>query len=607
MAMHSKLGRAVISLLHFGCLAGFVLLAPLVTNLQGFPIVGSYKGAAVQNGPDPSIVAVPGSDGITRWFMYCTSGPISETDRSTTGMLATHLLPYYQSTDLIHWTYVGDVFNRRPKWTGSSNLWAPDIQFFNGKYYLYYVAANAGSHGNKGSGGAIGVATSSSPSGPWTDSGTAVVEAQTNKWVYDPCVVLDDGGAAPTGRRYMLYGSYAGGIFARPLSADGFHTDKTAEIAIATTDRYEASYVRKHDGYYYLFTSAANCCNDELTGYSVFVGRSAYLLGPYVDREGISLLDSRAGGSPVLSMNGNRWVGPGHNAALTDYAGQDWFLYAAVNRADAFFSGGNFTKRTPMLDPLDWSGIWPTVRGGLWASEGVTDRPAAQPAQANTYVPASAMADVPGLLLPDLSDDFAAPRSGWSWAGGRLPAAGAYGLTASGTFALNVQSADLYKDRNDASVMIEAAPAGDYVVETRLFLPVAGDFSNHNYVQAGLVIYGDDNNYIKLVHVAINGTRQTEYAKETPTGQRYGNTVVGPPADWTFLRVAKRANSATGEETYTAYTTTQSDAFGVPVNWIRGGTWNHSLGTNARIGLVAMSGAGYTAQFDYVHVSTLAP
>jgi len=583
----------------------FISIA-LAAIAHGYPIAGTYKGSAIQNGPDPSIIAVTGTDGLTHWYMYCTSGPISETDR-TNGTLNSHLMLIYQSTDLINWTYVSDVFTKRPKWVGSSNLWAPDIQFFNGKYYLYYTAANAGSHGTKGSGGAIGVATSSSPAGPWTDSGAAVVELQMNRWVYDSHVVLDDYGPAPSGLRYIFYGSFVGGIHARKLSADGLHSDKTSDVAITTSERYEASYIRKHGGSYYLFSSAANCCNDDLTGYSIFVGRSATLLGPYTDREGISLLDSRAGGSPAISMNGNRWVGPGHNAALTDYAGQEWLVYAAVNRVDSFFVGGNFTKRTPMFDPLDWNNGWPTVRGGFWASEIVTDRPAAQPGQPNTYVTSYVVPDSPGVLIPELSDEFDGSKFTWTWAAGRVPATGTYGLTLNGTFSFTVQNADLFKDRNDASVLIEPVPASDYLVEARVYLPIAGDFTNHNYAQAGIVIYRDDNNYIKLVHVAINGTRQTEYAKETPTGQRYGNTIIGPPADWTYLRIAKRTNQSTGEETYTGYTTTQTDVNGQPVNWIHGGTWTHSLGTTAKIGLVSMSGTGYTAEFDYVRVSTVQP
>jgi arabinan endo-1,5-alpha-L-arabinosidase len=40
---------------------------------------------------------------------------------------------------------------------------------------------------------------------------------------------------------------------------------------------------------------------------------------------------------------------------------------------------------------------------------------------------------------------------------------------------------------------------------------------------------------------------------------------------------------------------------------VRGGTWTHALGQNARIGLVAMGGAGFRADFDYVRVHKRAP
>ncbi len=54
----------------------------------------------------------------------------------------------------------------------------------------------------------------------------------------------------------------------------------------------------------------------------------------------------------------------------------------------------------------------------------------------------------------------------------------------------------------------------DYVVETRVKLNLPPEGCCYNYVQAGLVIYGDDDNFIKLTHVSIWETRQTEFAKE---------------------------------------------------------------------------------------------
>ncbi len=308
-----------------------------------------------------------------------------------------------------------------------------------------------------------------------------------------------------------------------------------------------------------------------------------------------------------MSANGNRWIGPGHNAVVTDYTGQDWFVYAAVDRFDPSFRGVNLTKRAPMLDPLDWVDDWPTVRGGQGASETVSDKPAAQPGQKKTYKPKPAVTDKPGTLIAELSDEFDGSKPIGSWAQDRVPDPGTFGLTPQGTFSWNLQPRDLQGDHNDASVLTEPAPPGDYVVETKLHLPLPPDSSNHNYAQAGLVIYGDDNNYIKLVHLAINGTRQIEFAKEIPTGQRYGNMLLSPPADWTYLRIVKRSTGKDGGETYTAYTTTQSDPAGAPMNWIRGGTWTHSLGANAKIGLVAMDGSGFTAEFDYIRVATIQP
>jgi arabinan endo-1,5-alpha-L-arabinosidase len=54
------------------------------------------------------------------------------------------------------------------------------------------------------------------------------------------------------------------------------------------------------------------------------------------------------------------------------------------------------------------------------------------------------------------------------------------------------------------------------------------------------------------------------------------------------------------EERYTAYTSRDGR------DWIRGGTWTHQLGQAARVGLVSMGGAGFTALFDYVRVYELA-
>lgn len=170
-----------------------------------------------------------------------------------------------------------------------------------------------------------------------------------------------------------------------------------------------------------------------------------------------------------------------------------------------------------------------------------------------------------------------------------------------GAFEWDTQFGDLYVDRNDASVLHEPAPAENYLVEVKVALDVPDEGCCFNHSQAGLVIYRDDDNYIKLVHVPIWNTRQIEFAKEwgpVAAGYpRYGNGVVGPPGDWTWLRIARRQQGTS--ELYTAYSSRDG------VNWLRGGTWVHNLAFGARIGLVSQSGAGFTADFDYVRVYSL--
>jgi arabinan endo-1,5-alpha-L-arabinosidase len=563
-------------------------------------------GGRVESCADPSIIRgqLPGD---SQWYVYCTTDPLNDQDKNASGGFNFHLIPTLRSADLVHWTYAGDVFAARPAWVASdAGLWAPDIHFFNNQYYLYYTASNTSLPGG---GSAIGVATAQSPTGPWTDSGVPVVEPHaapccpgSRRWVFDPALIQDD-----SGQRFIYYGSYFGGVSARKLTADGLHTDAASQTQITIANRYEGTFVVKHAGMYYLFGSATNCCNGPLTGYSVFAGRSNNPLGPFVDREGVSLLAGRVGGTPVISMNGNLWVGPGHNAVFTDFGGQDWFLYHAVDRNHPYFAGPpGFTKRPALMDRLDWIDGWPTVRSGQWASATPQPAPVAQPGQRgggdNLDLQPRAQ-DQPGRLISGLSDEFdgQALKPQWTWV--RQPAAGTYGLQG-GFFRFDTQSADLYVDSNNASVLIEPAPsAGDYLVETRLNLNVPPEGCCQNFSQAGAVIYGDDDNFIKLAHVSIYETRQTEFAKElkpVPPGfPRYGNTVVGPPGDWTYLRVAVR-RPKDAEERYTAYTSRDGR------DWTRGGTWTHQLGQAARVGLVSMGGAGFTALFDYVRVYELA-
>jgi arabinan endo-1,5-alpha-L-arabinosidase len=570
---------------------------------------GSYRnpppvyipgGGKVESCADPSLIK---SATDRYWYMYCTTDPLNDEDKTGTDFNF-HLVPQLRSLDLVHWTYMGDAFTARPAWADpTAGIWAPEIDYFNGKYYLYFgvtdvsdaTSGEPGCHGDN----AIGVATGPTPLGPWTYSATPVVEPRRNGpgcnffWTFDPEVFVD-----ATGQKHIYYGSYYGGIQERALSANGLSAPAATATQIAIPNRYEGAEVVRRSGFYYLFVSAANCCNGALTGYSVFVGRSASPEGPFVDKAGQSFLTGRVGGTVALSFNGNRFVGPGHNSVFVDYEGQWWTVYHAVNRGEPVFAGTtDFTKRPVLLDPVDWIGGWPTVRAGRWVSDRTMAAPAAQPGQTTEYYPLPVPNDRTGNLVASASDEFddGVLNSRWHWV--RPPDPSQY-QESGGEFRFEVQKGDLYQDSNSAPVLWRAAPHGTFMVETKVRLNVPDDCC-HNYTQAGIVLYDGDDAFVKAVVFKLWETQQTEFAKEVDG--RYGNTVVGPPGDtWTWLRVVKRALD-TGE-LYTVYSSRDG------VYWERGGTWTHRMGDDVRIGLISMAEPGdqeWTAWFDYVRVYRL--
>jgi arabinan endo-1,5-alpha-L-arabinosidase len=162
---------------------------------------------------------------------------------------------------------------------------------------------------------------------------------------------------------------------------------------------------------------------------------------------------------------------------------------------------------------------------------------------------------------------------------------------------MNTQSADLFTDSNNASVLLADLPDGNWMIETKVHINLPPEGCCFNYVQAGVLVYGDDDNFLKLGETSIWETRQTEWAKEmfpVPSGYpRYGNTVVSAPGDWTWLRIARWPQD--GHINYQAYVSTDG------INWNRGGVWTHAL-DDARLGLYAMGGSGFQADFDYVKV-----
>ena len=136
---------------------------------------------------DPAIIKA--KDGY--WYAYGTSDPLRE------GEGTFHTIPMARSKDLVNWNYVGDAFgaSNRPSWADSdAGIWAPDIRYIDGKYYMYYVVTETTVTQERGD-NAIGVATAPTPTGPWKDSGAPIVGPRRGNggflWTFDPSAFTD--------------------------------------------------------------------------------------------------------------------------------------------------------------------------------------------------------------------------------------------------------------------------------------------------------------------------------------------------------------------------------------------------------------------------------
>ncbi|MFI6679719.1 family 43 glycosylhydrolase [Kribbella sp. NPDC050470] len=331
--------------------------APTTTNAISSSFADTFA--------DPAIIQ--GRDGY--WYAYATSDPL--VSGGPFGLM--HMA---RTKDFSSWEYLGTVFNEqtKPAWAApGSFFWAPDIRYFDGRYVMYFTVTDTAA--NPGGDPAIGVATAPTPAGPWTATDGPVVTPKPDGnggyfGTIDPALLT-----AADGKRYLYYGGFYGGISVTELTPDGLQAvGSPTQVTIG--DRYEGAYAVYRDGWYYLMGSSMNCCAGPTTGYSVFAGRSRSPRGPFVDADGAAMTDSRVGGTTVITQNGNKWIGPGHHAFMTDAAGQDHIVYHAIDRATPWLTDPFGINRRPMLiDRIDWIDGWPRTRAGLGPSDGPVPAP----------------------------------------------------------------------------------------------------------------------------------------------------------------------------------------------------------------------------------------
>jgi arabinan endo-1,5-alpha-L-arabinosidase len=280
----------------------------------------------------------------------------------------------FSSKDMKSWKPENKVFEKPPEWAlqtvsgFTGHIWAPDISFYNGQYFLYYSISSFGKNTS-----AIGLAINKTlnPADAdykWIDQGMIVQSIPgRDLWnAIDPNIAMDNDGYS-----WMVFGSFWEGMKMVKLIPNRTALSKPEEwYTVAKKKRtaflpdnkagdapIEAPFIFKKNarlpdgqGYYYLFVSWDYCCRGKESTYKVVVGRSKTITGPYLDKEGKSMFE---GGGTLVMQGNDDYAGAGHNSAYT-FDNKDYFVFHAYDLKD----GGQSKLK---IREMKWVDNWPVV------------------------------------------------------------------------------------------------------------------------------------------------------------------------------------------------------------------------------------------------------
>jgi hypothetical protein len=167
------------------------------------------------------------------------------------------------SADLVNWVDHGVVLHKDDVPWVSSRMWAPDCAYKNGTYYLYFPARD------KTRKPRIGVATSSSPAGPFVPEDTYIEGTDE----IDPAVFVDDDGQA-----YLYWGGHRAKV--AKLDATMKKIDGDVVELPSVKYYYEGPWMHKKDGVYYLSYSEGGK-SPGAAGHLIVYSTSTSPMGPF--------------------------------------------------------------------------------------------------------------------------------------------------------------------------------------------------------------------------------------------------------------------------------------------------------------------------------------
>lgn len=257
--------------------------------------------------PDPSVVKV-GAD----YYMVHSSF------QNVPGLMIWH------SLDLVNWKPIGPALNKNV-----GIVWAPDISYHDGKFYIYLPVLATDHFTNM-------VVTATDIRGPWSDPVDLGVPN------FDP-----GHGVGADGKRYLFFN---GGTMA-PLSADGLSIAGPMKKVYdgwpipehweIETFAQEGPKILRHGDYFYMVLAEGGTAGPA-TSHMVIMARAKNIEGPW----------ENSPYNPIVRTGSSleKWWSRGHATLVEGPDGKQWYLVYHAYEKDYLNLG-----RQTLLEPVEWT------------------------------------------------------------------------------------------------------------------------------------------------------------------------------------------------------------------------------------------------------------
>jgi GH43 family beta-xylosidase len=238
----------------------------------------------------------------------------------------------------------------------SKELWAPELHFFKGKWYMYFAADDGNNNNHR-----IYVIENSSADplqGDWVFKGQ--VGDVTNKWAIDASVFENNG------QLYMIWAGWEGDVNEQqniyiakmkdPYTIDGsrvkisspvYDWEKYGDLGAASNPPHvnvnEGPEILKHKDKLFLVYSASGCWTDYYALGMLAASKNSDLMNPS---------SWKKSAQPVFKQSPENGVyAPGHNSFFKSSDGtEDWILYHANSKPGQ----GCGNDRSPRAQKFGW-------------------------------------------------------------------------------------------------------------------------------------------------------------------------------------------------------------------------------------------------------------